>query len=501
MDSEAHETLSVLFFAVLLRALSGANQALLARDSVLYLEQAEALQAGQWTQALLGYYPPLYPLLTALLGFILPLEWAALSVSVAASALATVLVYQLSLRAFDSPDGALLSALAVAVSPFFVQSGGQLLADSVYGLLFLSVLWDCDAGEWTTPRAARVGLWAGLAALCRPEGLVLLLTAVLLAACSRLRSALLLAFVGFALLAPYSVFLRVQTGQWHWTRKTGVVMGAMARHAEDRGGLKTAHQHFLKEESAAKQGRDLATGGGALWRVLAERPLLTGSKMIGGLRDIFWRLPKLLFGPFFVLAFMGLAVLVRDQGWRFWPGLPLIGTQVLVVSLVTVQTRYLWPCGALMAMALTPLWLDCESRGWGRRLRLVFGLFLVLSCAVALKPSRYSRLYVKTLAMAVSEDMERRFAGQEGRLLVLDRRVHYYARRTSPRLGRVDWSLFHSHEQWRRFCKRQGVTHVVLRRAWMRDRQPWFEGEPGPEWDLLIEIDLGGEGFRLYGRR
>lgn len=202
------------------------------------------------TGAISTFYPPLYPLTIGLFSLVTDnLELAGrLSALVASIALVPV-TYYLGKATFDRRVAA-VAAVIVALLPALAENGVLVLAEALYTLLLtggaLAVITGLQA------RGARPALWYALAGGClagagltRPEGYPyapifgLLILAVAWrdrrqAGLRHLATPVIAFGVAYlAVLAPYLVFMRQQTGQWQLSGKvaTNVVVayrGAMA---------------------------------------------------------------------------------------------------------------------------------------------------------------------------------------------------------------------------------------------------------------------------------
>ena len=215
-------------------------------DGVHYVALGRRLIAGNLSEGLSTYWPPLYPLLVGLssLAFRDP-EFAGRFVSAVAGGLLVIPTCRLT-RIWYGRRVALISAGVVALHPVLVYYSTVLLTEATYTLLFTcGVLagWKALSGG-----RARAHLFAGAAFgacyLLKPEaaGFILLLLIPTLGAKlfdrhlsfkTSAQNALLLC-AGFMLLAlPYLLYLRQNTGAWTLSRKLAGHLWQGSRRAGD----------------------------------------------------------------------------------------------------------------------------------------------------------------------------------------------------------------------------------------------------------------------------
>lgn len=225
--------LSIILGALILRLALGFFY--FAPDSVLYLETAEAIQHGRWwidqywDESLIDGKLYLSPLYTTLTAFVQPVirdwVWSGVVVSLAAS-LGSILVAYGFLRSQYSSRTAQLGAVLVATFPLFIKYSTLVLTDSLFVLLIGLVVvwsWRLVAAPSVSWRLIGLGLLVGLCYLARTIGLVtgLVISVWILYDALRRREQwrpLLLRVSMFGLgclliIAPYVLYLHVQTGQ------------------------------------------------------------------------------------------------------------------------------------------------------------------------------------------------------------------------------------------------------------------------------------------------
>jgi hypothetical protein len=170
----------LLALAVLIRVLAWSRTAVLFNDGPIFLALAEALRAGRLADVLAHPQHPLYPALVAALELLSTApESAAIAVSIAGGLLAVGAVFWMAWARFGR-EVAWISAWVVALHPWAVDFSSDVMSDGLYAGLYLAgfaVLVDWLERPYGV-RALAFGALAGLAYLTRPEGLVLVVVAV-----------------------------------------------------------------------------------------------------------------------------------------------------------------------------------------------------------------------------------------------------------------------------------------------------------------------------------
>jgi 4-amino-4-deoxy-L-arabinose transferase-like glycosyltransferase len=222
---------AIVLLALLLRAIRWQQNAVLFNDGPLFLAQAQVLQAGDLQLALSHPYHPLYAGLVAALEPVAgSFERAGAAISVVGGAAAVLALWGF-LRSSFGARSAWIGALLLAVHPRAVEYSGDVQSDGLYLALFLgsvACLWRA-LSRGSLPAAAAAGALAGLAYLTRPEGLGLVLAALLLGALqvgsrewSLSRATRFAVALGLGLAftsSPYVLALRAQSGEWRISQK------------------------------------------------------------------------------------------------------------------------------------------------------------------------------------------------------------------------------------------------------------------------------------------
>lgn len=163
----------ILALALVLRAVTLARIDPVTLDSAVYFEIARLIDAGKWTNALTYDYPPLYPaLIAALTGLGFSLVTAGLFVSMSSAILVLFPLWTIT-RALAGEAAASWAAFLWAIHPYAIRLGSRALSDAPTALIVALSLWAGLRGLRTVRFRWPIGsgALAGLAYLCRPEGI------------------------------------------------------------------------------------------------------------------------------------------------------------------------------------------------------------------------------------------------------------------------------------------------------------------------------------------
>jgi len=163
----------ILSLALVLRAITLARIDPVALDSAIYFEIARFIEAGKWKEALSYPFPPLYPgLIAALTSLGLSLETAGLFVSMSSTILVLFPLWTIT-RGLAGEAAASWAAFLWAIHPYAIRLGTRALSDAPTALFVALSLWaglrGLRSGRFRWPIGS--GALAGLAYLCRPEGI------------------------------------------------------------------------------------------------------------------------------------------------------------------------------------------------------------------------------------------------------------------------------------------------------------------------------------------
>jgi len=301
-------------------------------------------------------FPPGYPALIALgLTVVDDPELAGRLISVTASLGCVILVYLLGARLAGWQVGAAASLL-MALMPIRIRTATVVWSESAYLMLLLIailVLWRwMERGGWSW--AVGGGLLAGAAYLVRPEAILLVGVAVLLAwvhGTSRPRRIAqpLGVLLGFAIMAaPYVLFLHSHTGEWELTHKTTTNL----RVAEARSvGTPIGQLYRLDTHGGVANPGEASSLSG-----LAARALRNA-------RGIWLRLPMLASPLVFVFAALGLLALVTPRApgpGALTLGLALASPLVFLLPFFWEDRMLLCPAALLVLLAAVGVFRAAE---------------------------------------------------------------------------------------------------------------------------------------------
>jgi 4-amino-4-deoxy-L-arabinose transferase-like glycosyltransferase len=245
----------LLLLAFAVRAALALWTETLGADGAYHLRTAQGLLDGRFGE-LLGTYNlhPLNPILTAGMGLLFGgVEAGGTAVGVVLSTLAVLPLLWLGRRYWNEAvaGGA---GLLYALHPTLVHEGTEVLNTGAYLFLFLSALAvglaALESRRWAL--FALAGAACGALYLTRPEGLLVPVFLVLLAAGKLRREAktllpraLLAAAVALAVAAPYLLWLRGHAGRWTITaRPAAAILVAAAPEPAGEARVKPGYKIF-----------------------------------------------------------------------------------------------------------------------------------------------------------------------------------------------------------------------------------------------------------------
>ena len=235
--------------AAALRALVATRREGIEVDGIVYLGNARALAAGEWS-SITVLHPPGYSIvLMPFVAWASDPEWIARLVSAALGGLWVLATLWLARETTDERVGWTAAVLA-ALMPSAVEAGTRVLAEAAAGLV-LTLLLAAFARLVTAPSwklVVAVGFLGGFATLTRPEGAAyVVLAAVTLVVLPRLApgrwpsgrglgSAAVVLGLALVLVLPYSALIHRQTGVWHWSGKADAALRIAEHVGADRPG-------------------------------------------------------------------------------------------------------------------------------------------------------------------------------------------------------------------------------------------------------------------------
>ncbi len=230
---ERHPFLNAAILLALLRCVAWFNTVLISRDSVIYISLARDWATGRYLKALAHPYHPLYPFLIALFsrGLKTPFSSTATGISIFASVL-TLPALAVIFRRVRDRRVLLLGLTFFCVSPYLTRYAADILTEPLY---LFCIAWS-TAFLFSAVEKRKTsfffisGIFAGLAYLTRPEGLIVAMAGGLWVGVyarrrppARTILALILILGGTLLMAsPYLLYLHHDSGQWLLTRKKRV---------------------------------------------------------------------------------------------------------------------------------------------------------------------------------------------------------------------------------------------------------------------------------------
>lgn len=162
----------LLVIAFIVRLYAAFHTPVIAKDSIIYMQNAIHISSGEFVKGLEGY-PPVYSILIAIsYRLIGNVEYAGQAVSVLMGTLALLPFYGLTKEIFGRQI-ALWGAIFFAFHPFLIQHGGEVISESTYIFFFVSALYMA----WKALKHEDLiyflsfGFLTALAYLTRPEGI------------------------------------------------------------------------------------------------------------------------------------------------------------------------------------------------------------------------------------------------------------------------------------------------------------------------------------------
>lgn len=208
----------ILGLGLLLRLLVLINGPIIEMDGVVYAAMGELFTEGNFTGAMKGVFPPVYPLALALFHLVIPdAETAGRLVSLSFGLSLIILAYYLYKYVLEERRLALWGAFFVAIHPQLIRCSGQVLTESLATFLFTLTILLFYRG-WIENRGVLIllsSLSLSLTYLTRPEYIVYYIPFVFLLLLRKRPVSvlyLLLPFIVFGL--TYVLYMRAQTGLW-----------------------------------------------------------------------------------------------------------------------------------------------------------------------------------------------------------------------------------------------------------------------------------------------
>lgn len=167
-----HQIPLLLVISFIIRLYAAFQTPVIAKDSIIYMQNAIHISSGEFVKGMEGY-PPVYSILIAIFYRLIGnVEYAGQAVSVLAGTLALLPFYGLTKEIFGRQI-ALWGSIFFAFHPFLVQHGGEVISESTYIFFFVSALYMA----WKALKHEDLlyflsfGFLAAIAYLTRPEGI------------------------------------------------------------------------------------------------------------------------------------------------------------------------------------------------------------------------------------------------------------------------------------------------------------------------------------------
>ena len=373
-SSDAAALCGLLVVAGLVRAHAWSQTAVMFNDGPVFLALAEAIGNGQWAAVLAHPYHPLYPLsIAALAQTGLGLEASGVAVSVLGGLLSITALWVFLRQCFGSGIE-WLGAWTAALHPWAVDFSSDVMSDGLYTGLYLAGFAALARLAERPSRSAAVtcGALAALAYLVRPEGLGLVVIALVLLGwriflerrerSAARKSLVAVLLVSLLVISPYVGWLSWRAGELTLTQKksVGALVRGRARPDRDDAAAKLAEREVPQAEiwlpqssrpidsAVAPPSRDFVGLVGAFGRVLRTSISAIGHEVL----------------VFALIGWLGVGRLAARASPRPWRdraiGMSIVAYSGLLVLLV-------WGAGYVSRRHALPAWLPLlgfSAMGW-----------------------------------------------------------------------------------------------------------------------------------------
>jgi 4-amino-4-deoxy-L-arabinose transferase-like glycosyltransferase len=457
-------------------------------DGVRYIQAAQDFYAGNVTAGLSSLYPPLYPLMIAVL-YPLIGDWevAGQFWSLLAGVLVLIPLFLL-LRRIYGTHVAVVGAFLAAIAPFLARYSAHVRSESPFILLstVALLLFHAAIKDRLWSRFFYGGLITGLAYLIRPEAigfLAVIPAALLVEWCFGKTVGLawvfggsLLTLLGFLIFAfPYAAHLAADTGDWGAvSRKTNL---AIWYGFKDSGILDD-------EELAAIR----APGAPGLVEFFLDHPFAYIKKIALGIPPslgVYFEAIHYSYLPFFLL---GVFHAVRRKFWEqadlllflfvafFIAGFAALyvnlryAIQLIPASLGWVATGLIW------CMKYDHFKRHLSPRAF-QATAIALGLvFIGGTLGKTLRPIAREKAHVRASGAYLKA-----LGGSDGlKVLVFDNRITFYAGADAVLLNELD------EQAVIRVLRKGGVDYVATEAAPWQERFPSIAKDP-PNYGLVLE--------------
>ncbi|MBI5359068.1 MAG: glycosyltransferase family 39 protein [Planctomycetes bacterium] len=230
--SDRNKLLLLCLFTFVIRLYVITQTPLISTDSFAFIQNAKHFSHGEFTEGLKHPFHPLYSMLTALFKPAFNnFETSGEFVSLIFGTLTIFPLFFLTKRIF-SRRVAFAAAFILAIHPFHIRLSADVMSDVTYYFLYVTAIWTLwiaiEKNKWF--HYILTGALAGLAYLTRPEGIELIVIAIIVIFLMKIRelpkdglrrigrTCLILA--SFLFVSFWYIFLiHEQTGIWQFTMK------------------------------------------------------------------------------------------------------------------------------------------------------------------------------------------------------------------------------------------------------------------------------------------
>jgi 4-amino-4-deoxy-L-arabinose transferase-like glycosyltransferase len=466
-----------------------------------YLRLAQNLRAGAGYQGMFGQlnaeFPPLYPLLIALVSHLAGgAEAAARSISLVLGTATVLPVYGIAARLGGERAGLIAAGLTAVHGTLVALSISTYVESTYFFLLACGMYYALEAtARWSARTAALSGALFGLAYLARPEAIVYVAVAAAFSAvvlwrrpaarAQRLRAVASMVIAASLIMAPYVVWLSENSGYLRFEGKSGLngllserMRQGLTYHeaAQSLGPNQEPVGVFLPLDQFAVR-PSIGGVGMALHTMTSHLP----SRTIAMVRDAVSAREMLGGTPLVLLAALGLVAALRGASSRSAALLFALFCAAYLPVLLSIEflwTRFLFPVALLMlpwaasGAAVVAEWLSARTPG-----RSAWAAAAVALVVVGITGATTARGATIVAEFTQMTDYELREAGRwlasqppDDKLIAAMGAVPvYYAR------GRVIYLPWSSEEQVLAYLRKLGPQFVILKTEEAK-RAPYLAG-------------------------
>ncbi len=376
-------------------------------DGVRYIEAARHFWEGKWLEGLASFYPPLFPLMIALI-FPVVGDWE-IAGQVWPFILGVLILLPLFglLRRVYGLRVAQVALFFYGVSLYLARLSLEVRTEIPYIFFLILTLYllrrGLESGRSLT--FFFIGMCSALAYLIRPEGLLLIPVGVFFLIFQKwfadrvernwLKSSIVV--LGFVLFSvPYVLYLKWDTGDWLLSRKTGYQLSeGLAKHDAE-----TAELRLKKSDRVS------------ISHLISSRPLTYAKKVFIDAFRAFGFYLQALHYSYLPFLFIGWFFFFRGKFWvkDEFLLIAVVFLHLAVVSLFYVTRRYEVALAALSLGWVAAGYLTIEGyfqSSWGKRSGLItafiLGLFAIGTLPKTLQPIGWDKLYLREAGLYLKQ--------------------------------------------------------------------------------------------------